>query len=145
MQITTVFLTLNKEWDATPCTLLSEIAGKAGGLKSQLDYAFRQMTRETIGELLYLLNHCIIIIIEDNTHSQHIFECQCSFAGMITSGSNTKKKNAKHLASEYMLRSLQERGMVKGLRVPEKPFLGESDDNFDNPTSKLFEFVQIRG
>lgn len=84
-------------------------------------------------------------IIEDNTHSQHIFECQCSFAGMITSGSNTKKKNAKHLASEYMLRSLQERGMVKGLRVPEKPFLGESDDNFDNPTSKLFEFVQIRG
>ena len=64
---------------------------------------------------------------------------------MITSGSNTKKKNAKHLASEYMLRSLQERGMVKGLRVPEKPFLGESDDNFDNPTSKLFEFVQIRG
>lgn len=122
--------TLGEEWDATPCTLLSEIAGKAGGLKSQLDYAFRQMTRETI---------------EDNTHSQHIFECQCSFAGMITSGSNTKKKNAKHLASEYMLRSLQERGMVKGLRVPEKPFLGESDDNFDNPTSKLFEFVQIRG
>jgi len=37
--------TLGEEWDATPCTLLSEIAGKAGGLKSQLDYAFRQMTR----------------------------------------------------------------------------------------------------
>jgi hypothetical protein len=61
LQITTVFLTLNKEWDATPCTLLSEIAGKAGGLKSQLDYAFRQMTRETIGKLLYLLNYRIIL------------------------------------------------------------------------------------
>lgn len=57
-----IFLTLNKEWDATPCTLLSEIAGKAGGLKSQLDYAFRQMTRETIGQLFYLLNYLTVLL-----------------------------------------------------------------------------------
>ena len=85
------------------------------------------------------------LLAEDATCAANIFECQCSFAGLITSGTNQKKKSAKHLASEMMLRVLEERGMVKGLRCPSKPYLGVEDDNFDNPISKLFEFLQIRG
>ena len=85
------------------------------------------------------------LLVEDATCAANIFECQCSFAGFVTSGTNAKKKSAKHVASEMMLRFLEERGMVKGLRCPTKPYLGVEDDNFDNPISKLFEFLQLRG
>lgn len=116
-----------REWEMTPASMLAEVSIR-GEMKARLDYAFRETARQPVGE----------------NQGPLLFECICTFGTLKTNAVNTKKLNAKHAASENMLRLLEQRKLVRGLRVPPTPFLGDNEDVTDNPISKLHEFLQLR-
>jgi hypothetical protein len=83
--------------------------------------------------------------IPGETQSQQLFECVCTLGQYQTTGKNQRKINAKHVAAEHMLRILESKKLLGRLKLPKNPYIDQTEDLAENPISKLFEFLQLRG
>ena len=77
--------------------------------------------------------------------SSQLFECICTLGKFHSVGLNQKKLNAKHLAAEKMLRILDEHKLIGRIKIPKAPFIDNNETLGDNPVSRLFELLQMKG
>lgn len=74
-----------------------------------------------------------------------LFECVCTLGKYISVGLNQKKLNAKHMAAEKMLRRLQSENLLGRIKIPQTEFIDKDEALGDNPVSKLYELIQMKG
>lgn len=117
------------EWSETPAMFLTSVLCEIK-YKHREDYAYREnsMSQET-----------------NENASSMLFECVCTLGKYISVGLNQKKLNAKHMAAEKMLRRLQSENLLGRIKIPQTEFIDKDEALGDNPVSKLYELIQMKG
>ena len=91
-------------------------------------------------------NESLFLLINlDEVASSQLFECVCTLGKFMSVGLNQKKLNAKHVAAEKMLRILDEAKLIGRIKIPNSQFIDNNEVLGDNPVSRLYELLQMKG